>query len=139
LAVARPQRGCELQLSKPTGETHRNYIDGFVAAAPTANREVYKKYADRASKLFQEHGALQVVECWGDDVPDGKVTSSPMAVKRNDDESVVFSWIVGPSNQTRNAAWDKIRNDPRMQPDKNPMPFHGKRMIYGGFEPIVER
>jgi uncharacterized protein YbaA (DUF1428 family) len=116
-----------------------NFIDGFVAAVPTANRDKYRKYADEASKLFHEHGALKVVECWGDDVPDGKVTSFPMFVKRNDDESVVFSWIIWPSKQARNAAWEKIRNDPRMQRDKNPMPFDGKRMIYGGFEPIVER
>jgi len=100
-----------------------------VSGSPTANREKYKKFADEASKLFQEHGALKVVECWGDDVPDGKVTSFPMAVKRNDDESIIFSWIVWPSKQARNTAWDKIRNDPRMQPDKKPMPFDGKRII----------
>ena len=116
-----------------------SYIDGFVAAVPVANREQYRKYADEAAKLFEEKGALKVVECWGEDVPEGQVTSFSMAVQRKDDEAVVFSWIIWPSKQARNAAWDKMRNDPRMQPDKRPMPFDGKRMIYGGFEPIVER
>jgi uncharacterized protein YbaA (DUF1428 family) len=69
------------------------YVDGFVAAVPTSNREIYKKHAEAAAVVFKEHGALKLVECWGDDVPDGKVTSFPMAVKRKDDETVVFSWI----------------------------------------------
>jgi uncharacterized protein YbaA (DUF1428 family) len=63
------------------------YVDGFVAAVPTANREIYKKHAEAAAIVFKEHGALKLVECWGDDVPDGKVTSFPMAVKRKDDET----------------------------------------------------
>jgi uncharacterized protein YbaA (DUF1428 family) len=116
-----------------------SYIDGFVAAVPTAKREQYRKHAEKAANVFQEYGALKVVECWGEDVPEGKLTSFPMAVKRNDDETVVFSWIEWPSKETRKTAWEKIMADPRMQPDKNPMPFDGKRMIYGGFEPIVER
>ena len=72
------------------------YIDGFVAAVPTANREKFKKHADEAAAIFKEYGALRVVECWGD-VPEGKITSFPMAVQRKDDETVVFSWIVWPS------------------------------------------
>ena len=115
------------------------YVDGFVAAVPTANREKYQKHAEDAAIVFKEHGALKCVECWGDDVPDGEVTSFPMAVKRQDDETVVFSWIVWPSRAVRDAAMPKVMADPRMQPDKNPMPFDGKRLIYGGFEPIVER
>ena len=70
------------------------YIDGFVAAVPTANREKYKKHAEEAAKVFREYGALKVVEAWGDDVPEGKLTSFPIAVIRKDDETVVFSWIV---------------------------------------------
>jgi uncharacterized protein YbaA (DUF1428 family) len=66
-----------------------NYIDGFVAAVPTANREAYRRHAAEAAKVFKENGALAVVECWGDDVPDGKLTSFPMAVKRQPDETVV--------------------------------------------------
>jgi|SRR5690242_15971591 uncharacterized protein YbaA (DUF1428 family) len=114
------------------------YVDGFVAAVPVANREKFRKHASEAAKLFKEHGALKVVECWGDDIPEGKLTSFPMAVKRQDDETVVFSWILWPSKEARKAAWDKLMSDPRMQPDKNPMPFDGKRMIFGGFEPIVD-
>jgi uncharacterized protein YbaA (DUF1428 family) len=115
-----------------------NYIDGFVAAVPNANREAYRKHAAEAAAVFKEHGALKVVECWGDDVPDGKLTSFPMAVKRQDDETVVFSWVAWPSRQARDDGWKKLMADPRMQPDKNPMPFDGKRLIYGGFQTIIE-
>ena len=114
------------------------YVDGFVAAVPTANRAKFKDHAERAAKIFTEHGALKVVECWGDDVPDGKVTSFPMAVQRKDDETVVFSWIIWPSRDVRKAAWEKVMADPRMRDDTNPMPFDAKRMIFGGFETIVE-
>ena len=115
-----------------------NYIDGFVAAVPTANRERYKKHAEAAAVVFKEYGALRLVECWGDDVPEGKLTSFPMAVKRKDDETVVFSWIVWASREARDQGMEKVMADPRIQPDKNPMPFDGKRMIYGGFEVLVE-
>ena len=114
------------------------YIDGFVAAVPTANREAFRKHAADAAPVFKEHGALKVVECWGDDVPDGKLTSFPMAVKCEPGETVIFSWIVWPSRQVRDAGMAKIMADPRMQPDANPMPFDGKRVIYGGFEVLVE-
>lgn len=90
-----------------------------------------------AAGIFKELGALKVVECWGDDVPDGEVTSFPMAVKCRDDETVVFSWLIWPSKQVRDAGMAKMMEDPRMQPDVNPMPFDGKRMIFGGFETIV--
>ncbi|WP_142849861.1 DUF1428 domain-containing protein [Telmatospirillum sp. J64-1] len=113
------------------------YVDGFVAAVPTENREAYKKHAEMAAVVFKEHGALQLVECWGDDVPDGKVTSFPMAVKKKPDETVVFSWITWPSREARNEGMKKVMEDPRLQPDVNPMPFDGKRLIYGGFEMIV--
>ena len=114
------------------------YIDGFVAAVPVANREAFRQHAQMAAGVFKEHGALKVVECWGDDVPEGTLTSFSMAVKRNDDEAVVFSWIVWPSREARDEGMDAVMADPRVQPEKNPMPFDGKRMIYGGFEVIVE-
>ncbi|KQR79023.1 RNA signal recognition particle [Burkholderia sp. Leaf177] len=114
------------------------YIDGFVAAVPVANREAFRQHAQMAAGVFKEHGALKVVECWGDDVPEGTLTSFSMAVKRNDDEAVVFSWIVWPSREARDKGMDAVMADPRVQPEKNPMPFDGKRMIYGGFEVIVE-
>ena len=114
------------------------YIDGFVAAVPTANKAAYKKHAEDAAAVFKEHGALKLVECWGDDVPPGEVTSFPMAVKCRDDETVVFSWVLWPSREARNAGMEKAMTDRRLQPDVNPMPFDGKRMIFGGFEMIVD-
>ena len=114
------------------------YVDGFVAAVPSANREAYRKHAEDAAAVFKEHGALKLVECWGDDVPDGEVTSFPMAVKCKTDETVCFSWVLWPSREVRDEAMPKIMADPRLQPDANPMPFDGKRMIYGGFEMIVD-
>ncbi|MEX3815558.1 DUF1428 domain-containing protein [Paraburkholderia sp. BR13439] len=114
------------------------YVDGFVVPVPTANREVYRQFAERAAAVFKEHGALKVVECWGDDVPEGKVTSFPMAIKRKDDETVVFSWVVWPSRQSRDEGMKAVMADPRLQPDKDPMPFDGQRLIYGGFETIVD-
>jgi uncharacterized protein YbaA (DUF1428 family) len=105
------------------------YIDGFVAAVPTANREAYRKHAESAAAVFKEHGAQRVVECWGDDVPEGKVTSFPMAVKRKDDETVVFSWVVWPSRTVRDEGMKKVMSDPRMQPETNPMPFDGHREL----------
>jgi uncharacterized protein YbaA (DUF1428 family) len=115
------------------------YVDGFVAAVPTADREKFRKHAEKAAAVFREHGALKVVDCWADDVPDGAVTSFPMAVKRREDETVVFGWILWPSRAVRDAGMEKARVDPRMQPEANPMPFDGKRLIYGGFEMMVER
>ena len=113
------------------------YVDGFVAAVPTANRDAYRKHAEAASRVFKESGALTVVECWGDDVPEGKLTSFSMAVKRESNEAVVFSWITWPSREVRDEGWKKVMADPRLQPDRNPIPFDGKRLIYGGFEMIV--
>lgn len=115
-----------------------NYVDGFVAAVPTANKAEYIKHARDAAVVFKEHGALKMVECWGDDVPEGKVTSFPMAVKCQPDETVIFSWLVWPSREVRDQAMPKIMEDPRLQPDVNPMPFDGKRLIYGGFEIVVD-
>ncbi|WP_396587446.1 DUF1428 domain-containing protein [Bermanella sp. R86510] len=114
------------------------YVDGFVAAVPTDNKEKYLKHAKEAAVVFKDYGALTVVETWGDDVPDGEVTSFPMAVKCGPDETVVFSWITWPSKQVRDEGMQKVMEDPRLQPDQNPMPFDGKRLIYGGFEMILE-
>ncbi len=114
-----------------------NYVDGFVLAVPTANKEAYRKLAQTMAPLFLEHGALGMVECRGDDVPDGVVTSFPMAVKCQPDETVVFSWISWPSREVRDAGMAKVMADPRMQPGAEPMPFDGKRMIFGGFQVLV--
>lgn len=115
-----------------------NYVDGFVVPVRTANRETYRQFAEKAAAVFKEHGALNVVECWGDDVPEGKVTSFPMSVKRQDDETVVFSWVVWPSRQLRDEGMKAVMADPRLQPENAPMPFDGQRLIYGGFEVIVD-
>lgn len=114
------------------------YVDGFMAAVPTANREAYRRHAEEAAKVFKEHGAISLVECWGDDVPEGKINSMHSAVLRKPDETVVFSWITWPSKEVRDAGHAKVMEDPRLKPDVNPMPFDGKRMIYGGFEMIVD-
>ena len=113
------------------------YIDGFVIPVPTGKKETYRALAAKAAAVFKEHGATRVVECWGDDVPDGKVTDFRRAVKAEPGESVVFSWIVWPSKAARDERGKKVMADPRMQPGSE-MPFDGKRLIYGGFEPILD-
>jgi uncharacterized protein YbaA (DUF1428 family) len=113
------------------------YVDGFVIAVPTANRDAFIEHARRFDALFIEYGATRVVECWGDDVPDGKVTDFRRAVKAEAGESVVFSWVEWPDRATRDAGMDKFMKDPRMA-DANDMPFDGKRMIFGGFGVVVE-
>lgn len=117
------------------------YIDGFVIACPKENRDRFIEHARMADAMFLEMGATRIVECWGDDVPDGKVTDFRMAVKAERNEDVIFSWIEWPDKQTRDAAMarmmDPANPDPRMDPEKNPVPFDGKRMIFGGFTPVV--
>jgi uncharacterized protein YbaA (DUF1428 family) len=114
------------------------YVEGFVAAVPTENKDVYRKHAADAAPLFREFGVRRMVENWGDDVPRGKVTDFYGAVQAKDDETVVFSWFEYPDRATRDAANEKIMNDPRMKAMGENMPFDGKRMIYGGFESIVD-
>ncbi len=119
-----------------------SYIEGFVLAVPTANREAFIAHARSADSVFLEFGATRVLECWGDDVQDGKLTDFRRAVQATPDETVVFSWIEWPDKATREAAMTGMQaimgSDPRFDPEKNPMPFDGKRVIYGGFQPIVE-
>ena len=112
------------------------YVDGFVAAVPAANRDAYLDHARQALPLFKEYGALRMVECWGDDVPDGKVTDFRGAVKAKTDEVVVFSWIEWPSKAVRDAGMKRMMEDARMK--DMAMPFDGQRMIYGGFQPILD-
>jgi uncharacterized protein YbaA (DUF1428 family) len=112
------------------------YIDGFVIPAPTANKDKFLEHAKQIDGMFLEFGATRVIECWGDDVPDGKLTDFKRAVQAKPDETVVFSWVEWPDKATRDAAMEKFRNDPRMQP--HDMPFDGKRMIFGGFMPVLD-
>ncbi|HUG57147.1 MAG TPA: DUF1428 family protein [Candidimonas sp.] len=114
------------------------YVEGFVLAVPAANKEAYRSHAAKAVPLFKEFGATRVVECWGDDVPDGKLTDFRHAVKAEDGEVVVFSWFEYPSKEVRDAANQKMMSDPRMKTMGEQMPFDGKRMIFGGFVPILD-
>ena len=115
-----------------------HYIDGFVAAVPDTQRDAYLAFAKTFGALFKEYGALRVVDCWGVDVPEGKLTSFPMAVKREPGETVVFGWVEWLDKAARDAAWPRIEADPRMHPGATPMPFDGKRMIYGAFQTISD-
>lgn len=114
------------------------YIDGFVIAVPTANKQKFIDHARQFDPVFIEFGATRVVEGWGDDVPAGKVTDLQRSVLATADETVVFSWIEWPDKATRDAGMAKMMQDPRMDPALNPMPFDGARMIYGGFSPVVD-
>lgn len=113
------------------------YVDGFVVPVPAANKEAYRAMAATAAKIFVEYGATRVVECWGDDVPDGKVTDFRRAVQAKDGEAIIFSWIHWPSKAVRDEGSKKAMADPRMQFGTD-LPFEGKRMIYGGFEPLLD-
>ena len=113
-----------------------SYVDGFVAAVPAGNKDAYLKHAEEALPIFKELGALRMVECWGDDVPDGKSTDFRRAVKAREDEVVIFSWIEWPSKAVRDAGMKKMMEDPRME--NMQMPFDMGRMIYGGFQPILD-
>ena len=113
------------------------YVDGFVLPVPEGKREAYHDLARSAAENFRKYGAVRVVEAWGDDIRDGKVTDYRKAVKAEDGETVVFSWIEWPDKATRDSAWEKMMADPEMQPEGE-MPFDGKRMFWGGFTPIVD-
>lgn len=123
-----------------------SYIDGFVIACPLGNRQKFIDHANQGDSVFIEMGALRVIECWGDDIPDGTTTDFRRAVQAQADEAVIFSWIEWPDKATRDAGMARLTEmmndpnnaDPRMDPVRNPMPFDGKRMIFGGFTPIVE-
>lgn len=114
------------------------YFEGFVVPVPEANKEAYRKHASEAAPLFQEFGVRRMVEAWDSDVHEGKVTDFRMAVDAKPDEKVVFSWFEYPDKAARDAASEKFRNDPRMKEMGANMPFDGKRMIFGGFDAIVE-
>jgi uncharacterized protein YbaA (DUF1428 family) len=120
------------------GEGTNGYTDSFVAPVPEGKREAYREMAQKAATVFKEYGAARIVEAWGDDVPDGKVTDFRRAVKAEAGENVVFSWIEWPSKEARDAGWAKVMADPRMQPDHANMPFDGKRMFWGGFVPLID-
>lgn len=121
------------------------YIDGFVIAVPTANKQKFIDHAKLGDSVFLDLGATRILECWGDDVHPGELTDFRKAVQATEDETVVFSWVEWPDKATRDAAMAKMidwmnnpeKADPRMDPSRNPMPFDGKRLIFGGFTPVV--
>jgi uncharacterized protein YbaA (DUF1428 family) len=115
-----------------------SYIDGFVIAVPNARREQFIQHAKTFDAMFLEYGATRVMECWGDNVPEGKLTDFRRAVQAKEDESVVFSWAEWPDKATHDAGMEKFMKDPRMAAaSASDMPFDGKRMIFGGFVPVV--
>lgn len=113
------------------------FVDGFLIAVPTARKADYLAHAQSVLPLFRRLGALQMVETWGADVPDGVLTSFPMAVKLKADETVVFSWVVWPDRATRDRAWAEMETAPEMSSEAD-VPFDGKRMIFGGFELLLQ-
>lgn len=115
-----------------------NYVDGFIIPVATKDKKVYAEYSRKSAALFKEFGVLNIVECWADDVQPGKLTSFPQAVMLKEDETVVFSWMTWPSKEVRDLAWEKMMADPRFSPENMPMPFDGKRLVYGGFQKLVE-
>jgi uncharacterized protein YbaA (DUF1428 family) len=127
------QGGGEGKSGKP------GYVDATLMPVPVANKAAFRDWAAQMAELFREHGATRVLDGWGDDIPDGKVTDFKRAVKAKDGEAVIYGWIEWPSKTVRDAAWGKLRADPRMQPDKSKPPlFDGQRMVYGGFTPILD-
>ena len=114
------------------------YIDGFVIAVPVGNKDKFIEHARKGDAVFLEHGATRVLECWGDDVPKGEQTDFRRAVQASDDEAVLFSWVEWPDKATRDEGMKHVMEDPRLKPENNPMPYDGKRMIYGGFAPVVD-
>jgi uncharacterized protein YbaA (DUF1428 family) len=116
------------------------YVDGFVLPVPKRNLDAYRRMARKAGKIWREHGALEFRECVADDVTMGEVTSFPRSVQLKSAETVVFSWIVFKSRAHRDRVNAKVMKDPRLADmmDRNAMPFDAERMIYGGFEVVVD-
>jgi uncharacterized protein YbaA (DUF1428 family) len=115
-----------------------SYTDGFVLPVPEQNRDAYRAMAEKAAAVFRDYGATRVVEAWGDDLQQGKVTDFRRSVKAEDGEQVVFSWIEWPSKETRDEGWKKVMADERMKHDPANNPFDGTRMFWGGFQPILD-
>lgn len=115
-----------------------SYFSGFLLAVPTANKQAYIDHARQSWPHFKANGALRMIENWGVDVPDGKLTDMKRAVQAKPDETVLFSWIEWPDKKTADEAWQKMENDPEVMKSMGDMPFDGKRMIWGGFEPVFD-
>ncbi|PWW03357.1 uncharacterized protein YbaA (DUF1428 family) [Hoeflea marina] len=114
------------------------YVSAFIAPVATDRKQAYLELATMMAGVFKEYGASRIVESWGDKVPEGRLTSLPMAVLARPDETVVFSWVWWPDKETQKTGFDNALRDPRMQLDPAAMPFDMKRMIFGGFDVIVD-
>lgn len=117
------------------------YVDGFVIAVPTAKKDSFIAHAKMFDSILMEHGALRVVECWGESVPAGKQTDFLRAVEAREDETVVFSWVEWPDKATRDAGhsqMEEMMKSGTFSPEMMEMPFDGKRMVFGGFEPVLD-
>ncbi len=114
-----------------------SYIQGFLIPVPKSNKSTYVDMAEKSAPIFKEYGATRIVESWGADIADGKVTDFKKAVKAEGDEAVVFAWIEWPDRETYEAASQKMESDPRWK-DMPEMPFDGMRMMWAGFEPIFD-
>ena len=115
------------------------YVDGFVIPVPKKNLEAYKNLASQAGTIWKEHGALEYIECMGDDIQQGKVTSFPLSVNLQENEIVIFAWIIYNSREHRDEVNARVMSDPRMKPmmDMKALPFDGQRMIWGGFKMML--
>ena len=113
------------------------YVNGFILAVPEGNKEAYKAVAEGFWDIVKDYGAKSQVECWEVDVPDGKTTDFRRAVKAEEGEKIVFAWVTWDDKETADASHEKMMSDPRMEQFGPEMPFDGKRMVYGGFEPLV--
>jgi uncharacterized protein YbaA (DUF1428 family) len=145
VSVATPRQAfCHVDEAEPgtttggRGETAMSYIDGFIVPIPKSKLNEYKTFAREAQAIWREYGALDYREWIADDVQPGKLTSFPQSVQVKDDEVVGFSWIVYKSRAHRDEVNKKVMDDPRMKKDPSTWPFDGKRMIYGGFAPLLE-
>ncbi|MEJ7926083.1 DUF1428 domain-containing protein [Sphingobium sp. AN641] len=117
-----------------------SYMDGFVIPVPRDKKQAYIDMAAMAAPIFLEYGALRVVECWGDDVKEGKTNDFRTCVIAEEGEEIVFSWIEWPDKATRDAGNEKVMADERMKPPEGQgMPFSGARMIYGGFSVLLDQ
>lgn len=128
--------GFDVMFEQDGAKTDMGYTDAMLCAVSDGRKEEYRTFAEKMSGLFCEYGAVRLVDGWEDNVPDGKVTDFKRAVLAEDGEKVVFAWIEWPDKQVRDQAWAKLMEDPRMHEIQSP--FDGKRMIFGGFEPILD-
>jgi uncharacterized protein YbaA (DUF1428 family) len=120
------------------GDGRTGYADGYIVPVPTANKEAYRRMAAKSADVFKEYGATRVVEAWGDDVPDGRLTDFKRAVKARPEETIVFSFVEWPDKATRDKGWKRAMQDPRMKYDSNTSPFDGQRVVLGGFAPLLD-